>query len=215
MPSSALLDGKKRRIMQVLHTQRPVLYPAGQYIQMEQEPLDRVLVVVEGLAKVRSFQHNGYEEVLNLLGPGDCMGLTCLFDACSAWGDVVALTVVQVLRVACGDLAAMLEQEPEMALCCMAMLHDQLLGVMRRVLERRLATNERLLLVLQEVAWKAAPMDGKDGARLVPPLSHAELAALAGLARETVSRSLGKLQAKGALIKNGKGWELAEPVRCG
>lgn len=136
--------------MQVLHSQRVLKYPAGQIVQMEQEPLDRVLVVIEGVAKVRSFQHNGYEELLNLLGPGDCTGITCLFDVCTAWGDVVALTELKVLRVACSDLFQLLEQDPEMALCCMALQQDQLLGVKRRVVERRLTTHERLLGVLQE-----------------------------------------------------------------
>jgi CRP-like cAMP-binding protein len=117
---------------------------------------------------------------------------------------VVALTEVQVLRIACADLARMMEEELERALCCMAMLHEQLLGVKRRVLERRLTTNERLLLVLQEVAWKAAPMDGKDRACRVPLLSRAKLVALAGLAQEKVSYALSSLQAKGALIRNGK-----------
>lgn len=211
-PSSRSIDGRKPLLMQILHDRQPIAYPAGQFIQVEQEPVDRLLLVVEGLAKVRSFQHNGCEEVLHVLGPGDCIGLSCLFDSCSAWGDVVALTDVKVLRVACDEVRAMLDHDARLAYCCLQMLHDHLLDLKRRVLERRLSATERLLWVLRELAWKAAPIDGKQGVRFVPALPQAELAALAGLARETVSRTLSTLQNNRAVTKVSKGWLLAEPV---
>lgn len=189
-----------------IHQEGVLRYPAGQLLQVKEETQTQLLLMVAGLAKVRSLAANGSEEVLHLLGPGDCLGIACLLEAEHPWRDVVGLTATAVVRLNRETAQALLQQAPVLALSCIAQLHDQLNAVAQQVLQRRLPAGDRVLAALADLAGKAAPRgDGMAGA---PLLSLAELSAITGLARETVSRCLQQLQANGHLSKERDGWTL-------
>lgn len=90
--------------------------------------------------------------------------------------------------------------------------------------QMRLSVRERLLLLLAQMADRFG-QDQPDGSRLVRlPILRSDIAAMAGIARETFSRSVRKIEAEGLLYFEGNTAHIPDPtafaaataaIRCG
>lgn len=177
---------------------------------MFNEPMDQLLVILSGLGEVRCFQRDAVEEVLQLLGRDYCIGLACLVESEACWWDVVTLTDSQVVRLSCDSLQDLLQQVPELVMSCIPIQNDHLQALRQRVIDRRLNGSQRLLMTLQELAQKNSPWQEQTEEGLIAPmLAQADLAAITGMARETVSRTLSRLRERGEICKLPNGWKLA------
>lgn len=187
---------------------------ANQLVLQEQDRLSTVLLLLEGVVKVRSTQPDGTDEVLGILGGGECIGVASLFGAEHAWGDVISITEVQLMRMPVPALRDLILQRPEAAIHLMAMMAGSLSTVRARVLARHQMPKERVLGVLQELARKACRRKPAPLALKAPMISQSELASLTGIARETCCRCLSKLQRQGVITATAEGWDL-QPSREG
>jgi CRP-like cAMP-binding protein len=184
------------------------VFPANRLVLQEHERLSTVLLILEGLVKVRSIQNDGTEEVLGILGGGECIGIASVFGAEHAWGDVASLTSVRLMRLPKAMVIDLIRRQPDAAFHFMAMMGATLGTVRERVLNRHRQPSERVLCTLSELARKAHPHADPAGPLLAPPISQTELAMLTGVARETCCRCLSKLQRRGAIIRSSDGWLL-------
>lgn len=129
-------------------------YPRNKVILKEQDRLNNVLLIVDGIAKVRSFLSDGSEEVLGILGSGECIGISCVFGAVHSWGDLVSITELQLVRLPKEAAIALILEQPVAAFHFMAMKSGCLATVRERVMSRHLQPTERVLATLMELARK-------------------------------------------------------------
>ena len=198
-----------KELLPILRGHAEVLtYPPSQELLHEQDRLNTVIVIINGVAKVRSLLPDGNEEVLGMLGCGECIGIASVFGAEHPWGDLVSITAVQLFRLPKESVIALILEQPVAAFHFMAMMAGSLKTVRERVLARRLQPTQRVLATLVELATKNNACNEPTEPLLTPAITQTELASLTGVARETCCRCLSKLQRRGLINRTAHGWEL-------
>jgi CRP-like cAMP-binding protein len=148
-----------------------------------------LIVVLEGFVKLSTVNQDGREVVLDVVGPGSCIGELAVMCRWTHGTDATALSQCRVLSIDTRQFRQVLDRNP-------ACLWD----VMRIVGERLQKTTEQLTdaLALPARAHLAKAIlrlarlrqqHARDSAG--PKLRQSELAAMTGLSRENVNRLLG------------------------
>jgi CRP/FNR family transcriptional regulator, cyclic AMP receptor protein len=152
-------------------------HPAGQVILLENDWGSSVYFILDGWAKIRTYNLDGKEVTLNILGKGEIFGEMAPLDEVPRSTDVITLAPTGI-RLA-------------------QLMARRLRQVNRRLRLRESDSTSRVVDVLLFLAdgQGIQRADGWD----IPNLPHRELSSLSGLARETVTRVLSKLERK-ALI---------------
>ena len=192
----------------LLDRQRDVVHEADQVIVMEQDWGESLFLLCDGLAKVRTFTTDGDEVVMSLLGVGDVFGEMAVFDGDSRSADVVALTNLRLVKLRIPPFAALLNQQAGFALALAQLEASRLRDLNRRFALQTADATTRLLGALSYLARKSSADD--DLQAQIPPLAQLEIALIAGLARETASRTLSKLRQRGTVIEENGRLSLAD-----
>jgi CRP-like cAMP-binding protein len=166
---------------------------------MEADWGENLMVVISGLAKVRSFNADGEESVLSLVGGGELLGEISVLDGDARSADVVTLSTVRLLKLQGRGFQAVLAKNVNLALGIARLEAARLRDLNRRFGIQKSDATTRLLDALAYLARKSSGVD--DPLALMPPLSQGEIAILAGLARETASRTMSKLKTKGVVLE--------------
>jgi CRP-like cAMP-binding protein len=189
--------------------QIPLAADADQVLLIQQDEGEAVLVIQEGLAKVRSFSADGEEVVIALLGPGDLMGEMAVLTHGLRNADVVALTPLVAVKLRAGLFRELVLHDAQVSLELARLLAVRLRASHARLLLQRADATTRLLAVLQDLALTASR--GNDPLAPIPPLPQRELAIMAGLARPTTSSTLANLRERGIVKVDPQGMRIADP----
>lgn len=181
---------------------------AEQVLLLQQDEGEGIAVIQTGLAKVRAYTPDGEEAVMAVLGPGDLMGEMAVLAAGVRNADVVALTPLKVVKLRAGAYRELLLTDGAISLALARLLAGRLSALNRRFLLRGGDATTRLLGVLLDLAHTCS--GGKDPLALIPPLPQRELAAMAGLSRETTSRTFAQLRERGMVIGDPQGMRIAD-----
>ncbi len=192
----------------ILDRHRETGHDADQVIVMEQDWGDSVFLLRSGLAKVRTYTADGDEVVMSLLGQGDVFGEMAALDGEARSADVVALTPLQLIKLRVAPFAALLDQQAGFALALARLEASRLRELNRRFALQTADATTRLLDALAYLARKSSA--AADPQSLSPALAQRELALVAGLARETASRTLSKLRARGTVVDEEGGLRLMD-----
>lgn len=184
---------------------------AEQVLLLQQDEGEGLVVIQTGLAKVRAYTANGEEAVMAVLGPGDLMGEMAVLTAGVRNADVVALTPLTVVKLRAGAYRELLLNDGSISLALARLLATRLTALNRRFLLRGADATTRLLAVLLNLAHTCSR--GQDPLALIPPLPQRELAAMAGLSRETTSRTFTQLRERGMVIGDPQGMRIAD-LQC-
>ena len=197
----------------LLDRHRETGYQAEQVIVMEQDWGESIFLLHRGLAKVRTYTADGDEVVMSLLGAGDIFGEMVALDGSVRSADVVALTPLQLVKLRVPPFKSLLQENTVFALALARLQVSRLRDLNRRFALQTGDATTRLLDALAYVARKSSVTN--DPQALIPALPQRELALLAGLARETASRTLSKLRARGTVSELDGGLKLADlqPLR--
>lgn len=196
-PLFASLNPEQRS--QILDRHRETDHQPDQVLVMEQDWGESVFLLVSGLAKVRTYTADGDEVVMSLLGAGDIFGEMVAVDGSVRSADVVTLTSVRLVKLRIQPFAHLLKNDAAFALA-LAMLETSRL----RDLNRRFALQsaDATTRLLDALAYLARKSSGEcDSLARIPALPQREIALLAGLARETASRTLSKLRNRGTVLE--------------
>lgn len=185
-----------------------VAVAAEQVLLLDQDEGEGLLVILEGLAKVRAYSASGEEAVMAVLGPGDLMGEMAVLNQGLRNADVLALTPVVAVKLRASPYRALLFSDGRFALALAQLLAVRLATQNRRFLLRGSDATTRLLGVLLDLAHTCSR--GEDPLALIPPLPQRELAAMAGLSRESTSRTLAQLRQRGTVIGDPQGLRIAD-----
>ena len=168
-----------------------------QVFVMEQDWGESLFLLRSGMAKVRTTTVDGDEVVMSGLGEGDVFGEMAALDGAARSADVVALTPVSVVKLRAAPFAALLEKDAGFALALARLEAARLRDLNQRFAIQSSDATTRLLDALAYLARRSGA--AHDPQAVIPALAQRELGLLAGLARETASRTLSKLRTRGTV----------------
>lgn len=169
----------------------------GMVLFAEGDASSRVVLVLNGRAKVSTFSAEGQETVLGYRGPGDVLGELSALDGQPHLATVTIVEPVEALAVTSERFVAALETEPRVALALLRVLVGRLrdadhtradytaLDVVGRTARRLVELAERY----------GREVDGEVVIDL--PISQRELAGWVGSSREAVNKALALLVDRG------------------
>ena len=192
----------------LLDRHRETSHQLDQVIVMEQDWGESLFVIRDGLAKVRTYTADGDEVIMSLLGQGDVFGEMAVLDGASRSADVVALTPLHLIKMRSAPFASLLGQLAPFALALARLEAGRLRDLNQRFALQSADATTRLLDGLAYLARKSS--GGQDLQAELPPLAQREIALLAGLARETASRTLSKLRTRGTITEQNGRLRLAD-----
>ena len=156
--------------------------------------------MISGLAKVRTYTADGDEVVMSLLGAGDVFGEMVALEGSVRSADVVTLTPVELVKLRVQPFSTLLRQQAGFALALASLETSRLRDLNRRFALQSADATSRLLDALAYLARKSS--QDKDPLARIPILAQREIGLLAGLARETASRTLSKLRTRGTVLED-------------
>jgi CRP-like cAMP-binding protein len=181
----------------LLDRHRETAHQVDQVLVLEQDWGESLFLIRSGLAKVRTYTADGDEVVMSLLGEGDIFGEMAALDGATRSADVVALTPLRLVKLRAAPFAALLKQSATFAVALARLEASRLRDLNQRFALQSGDATTRLLDALAYLARKSSAE--ADPSAVIPLLAQKEIALLAGLARETASRTLSKLRMRGTV----------------
>lgn len=175
-------------------------HPANQVILLENDWGSSVYFILSGWVKIRTYNLDGKEVTLNILGKGELFGEMAPLDEVPRSTDVITLAPTAIGNMPAQDFVQLLNSEPQAGVRLAQLMARRLRQVNRRLRLRESDSTSRvadILLFLADGQGKRGP-NGTE----IPNLPHRELSSLSGLARETVTRVLSKLEKKGLIARD-------------
>ena len=178
---------------------RPRRYQRGEVIFHEDDPGDRMHIIVEGSVKISVASEDGREKNIALFKPGECFGEMALLDGSNRSATATAMEALETLVLMRDDFLHFLTENPQVATDITTLLSQRLRNV------NRMLADTAFLDVPTRVAKQLLTLAGdyEDGAETAEPrvvtLGQEELARLVGASRETVSRALTSYRRMGIL----------------
>ena len=169
-------------------------HPAGRVILLENDWGSSVYFILSGWVKIRTYNIDGKEVTLNIVGRGELFGEMAPLDEVPRSTDVITLTNTVVANMPAVDFVRMVQTEPQAGIRLAKLMARRLRQVNRRLRLRESDSTSRVADILLFLA-EGQGQQGEKGI-LIPNLPHRELSSLSGMARETVTRVLGKLEKK-------------------
>ncbi len=194
--------------MQLLDRHLQTSHGAEQVFVMEQDWGESLFLLRRGMAKVRTYTADGDEVVMSVLGEGDVFGEMAALDGMARSADVVSLTPVQVVKLRAAPFAGLLQQDAGFALALARLEASRLRDMNQRFAIQSSDATTRLLDALAYLARRSSA--AADPQAVIPALAQRELGLLAGLARETASRTLSKLRTRGTVEEFDGGLRLVD-----
>lgn len=175
-------------------------HPANQVILLENDWGSSVYFILDGWVKIRTYNLDGKEVTLNILGKGELFGEMAALDEVPRSTDVITLAPTTIGNLPAQDFVHLIHTEPLAGIRLAQLMARRLRQVNRRLRLRESDSTSRvadILLFLAEGQGKKSEKGVE-----VPNLPHRELSSLSGLARETVTRVLSKLEKKGLIQRD-------------
>ncbi|MDC0831906.1 hypothetical protein AY599_22775 [Leptolyngbya valderiana BDU 20041] len=176
-------------------------HPPNQVILLENDWGSSVYFILEGWAKIRTYNLDGKEVTLNILGTGELFGEMAALDEVPRSTDVITLAPTTIGNMPAQDFVHLVKTEPLAGIRLAQLMGRRLRQVNRRLRLRESDSTSRVADILLFLAEGQGTPD-ETGGMEIPNLPHRELSSLSGLARETVTRVLSKLEKKGLIERD-------------
>lgn len=175
-------------------------HPANQTILLENDWGSSVYFVLSGWLKIRTYNSDGREITLNIVGRGEIVGEMAAIEQAPRSTDVLSLTPATIVNIPAADFVRLITTEPLAGMRLAQLMARRLRQVNRRLRLRESNSSSRVadtLLFLVEGQGKTVEKGME-----IPNLPHRELSSMSGLARETVTRVLAKMEAAGLVDRS-------------
>jgi CRP-like cAMP-binding protein len=174
-------------------------HPPHQGILLEEDWGNSVYFVLSGWVKIRIYNY-GKEVTLNILGRGEMFGEMSALDQLTRSADVITLTQATIASLPAAEFIHLVETEHKACMRLARLMARRLRQVNRRLRLRGSDSRSRVADVLLFLV-EGQGIEGSAGIE-IPNLPHKELSSLSGLARETVTRVIGKLESKKLIYRD-------------
>ena len=175
-------------------------HPANQVILLENDWGSSVYFIMDGWVKIRTYNLEGREVTLNILGKGEVFGEMAALEETPRSTDVITLAPTTIGNMPAQDFVHLVTTEPLAGMRLAQLMGRRLRQVNRRLRLRESDSTSRVADILLFLAEG----QGKETVKGIelPNLPHRELSSLSGLARETVTRVLSKLEKKDLISRD-------------
>lgn len=181
-------DLKEKDLEKLREGVRKIQYGPGEIIFQEGAPAFGFYLIFEGMVKLVKRSMRAKSQILKIVGPGEILGETTLFDKGSHNAYAKTLDPVVVGFIERGDFFYFLERHPKTIFRLYERLSAELKAFQNKLAERSYSSSkERLARLILHL--------GKSGVEL----SRAELAEMAGVSSKTAIRTLSELENRGII----------------
>ena len=202
-PVHDILNGlPSAHLSQLMKTADPKRLLRGRVLFREGEAGDSCYWIVDGTVKVSVDSAQGEEQIFALLGPGSVIGELTILDKLPRSATVTAITDVSLTALTRDKLMTYLNAHPSVYSDLVAIL----VGRLRKADEE--LTADTFLTVQGRVARAILSLvdqvgePSKSGVLVLPTtISHRDIGAMAGVARESVSRALSEWRRRGIVTR--------------
>jgi CRP/FNR family transcriptional regulator, cyclic AMP receptor protein len=188
-----------RTVQAVARDSAMAAFRVGELLHEAGAPMESITFISQGRVKVYRLSRDGKQQTITLLGPGDAFGEIGLVDRRAQELFVEALDDVLVCRTGRDAFLRLCSRDPALAIRLAEAMGEKLQEARERIADfafrdvrGRVA---HLVLTLLERERRLAGSDAID--RVVPGLTHRELADLIGTRRESVTLALNALERDG------------------
>lgn len=184
-------------LVEVATTAVPRSFAAGEMVFRKGDDGDTCYVVSSGRVRAVREHADGRSITLATFGPGEFFGELSLLDRERRSATVEAVEDSEAVAILGGDLRRVLRADPELALGMLAALGRRLRETNERLARQSFQTvQSRVAGALLELIQEAPEADDQE---VQVSITQAELAQLAGAARESASRFLAQLVRDGVI----------------
>ena len=174
-------------------------YRDGMYVFAEGDPVEAVYFVKSGMVKASRTDDEGREQIVNLLVAGDFFPHVGFLDGGPAPANTVTVGETSLGLINRRDFMALLGQHPSITARLLAVMDRRIRGLQEQVKELGLLTApSRVGRILLRLAQQIGESRG-DLKVLHLGLSQQDVANMAGVSRETVSRLLSEFRREGII----------------
>ncbi|MCS6937064.1 MAG: Crp/Fnr family transcriptional regulator [Candidatus Bipolaricaulota bacterium] len=179
---------------------RRIKYGRGEIIFQEGAPAFGFYLVFEGHVKLVKRTLGGKKQILKLVGPGEIVGETTLFDKGVHIAYAKTLNKAVVGFIERGEFFDFLVRHPAVSFRFFEKLSEELKAFQCKLAERSYnGSKERLARIILKL--------GESGIEL----SRTELAEMAGVSSKTAIRTLGELQERGVITVDDRKITVLDP----
>lgn len=175
-------------------------------------PPSRVLIILEGLAKLVGVTPEGVERILYVFRPCEIIGSRILLDASAeAPYGIVAMEQVHALSIGKADFLAVTREYPDVLIAVTKSFAQRLENLTNRMLA---SMSAEVPVRLSKLLLDFADGDGYPPDQLVPlqhPLTHETMAQIIGASRPHTSTVLRDLEGMGAVQRKSSEGLLVRP----
>jgi CRP-like cAMP-binding protein len=171
-------------------------YPRGAILFHEGQAVLGLHVLLKGRIKLTKLSPEGREQILEIIEPVSTFAETPLFDKTGRYPTLGRTSVVSsVLTIPKESMQRLMKSRPGLSLAFLGAFAERMKDLMKKVEEATFLTvDERLARYIRKQARQ----------NVIENLNLAEIAAIIGAARESVSRALGRLN-KAEIVSMSRG----------
>lgn len=182
----------------------------GEHVYEQGERSQYLYVVISGRFRVAMSRSDGFEFLLEIMGPGALMGEGPALDGEPRFSSSVATEDAELLRFPVSDLPAAIERNPELAPALLSVTAAKQRNLANRLLALTMASPKSRIA---EMLFRLSGNYGvQQGSQIVieTRLSHEQIAALVGVTRVTVTRAMQELTSTGILKIEGNSIQILD-----
>lgn len=187
--------------------------PKGTVLFHEGDTVTALFRLLSGVVLLRKGDHNGNSVVTRMVTPYATLGFRAFAagDCHSVAAHCATDAVICTIPADAAELAFANNRPLERAFA-LHVAHELTYAEDAVLAQMRLSVRERLLLLLAQMAERFGEAQA-DGSMVVPlPILRSDIAAMVGIARETFSRSIRKIEADGVLHFQGNILHIPDPA---
>lgn len=174
-------------------------YKKGDIICSPNDKSSQLFIINEGSIKIYTYTNEGKEQILHILKEGDFFGELSLFR--DEYYDFYAspLGNVKLCIFTQNDIKILIGKYPEISFKILEVFSERISKLQKLV--ETLATNDaesRIINLLLDLS-KEGGSPNKEGIEITLPMSKEDMGNYTGVARETISRKLKKLEEEGLI----------------
>jgi CRP/FNR family transcriptional regulator, cyclic AMP receptor protein len=174
-------------------------FPKNQVIFMEEETGKYMYIVLAGKVKITKATAGGKESLLAIHQAGDFFGEMALLDGKTSPATVSAMEDCRIATVSAHDFHTLLMRNEKVVKQIIQVLCTRLRQVWAQVQSLSYSTaDSRIKAGILQLSQKHGVADSR-GIIINLKITHQELAEMVGTSRETVTRTLARLQESGVL----------------
>ena len=208
---AGLTEPGRERLIEV---SRLVSFTRGETIWLANEPSEWFASVAQGFVKMTRSSPQGKDVTVELMGPGQCVGLLVAIEGRAFPLSAIAVTECTLLKVPTDATRHVFQELPTLTHSVVSALAPRLRRAYAMLSRSAAGTVEERIAAVLEIVMEAYGRTGKKGGvRLTVPLTRQDIADMAGTTVESCIRTMSKWQKAGLISTEHQVVTIHDPMK--